>query len=504
MQFSNPQSGRSLMVVLVITLASLTTTASRAQTPESTPETTVEQAVTKEPTPMPEATPAPEPTQTEATHDTAPAEGTSPTTDPDQMLQGTGKRPNFLVIVTDDQRLQGTMRVMPKVRRAIGGHGVTYRNGVVTTPLCCPSRASIFSGKYAHNHRVWNNRRTALFDTSETAQAVLRHAGYLTALSGKYLNGWRKLADKPRDFDRYATWVGSPGYYNSRFVVNGAHRRIKSYSTRFVGRMARRFLGSFQRHNDARPWLLYVNPFAPHHEATPEKKFRHAPVPRFRPPPSFDEADVSDKPWVAEQVDRTRLSWVKAFRRRQLRSLMSVDNMVANLITRLQDLRELENTFIVYTSDNGWSWGEHRMNNKYFPYDEALRVPFLVRWDGRLQRGVDDRIVANIDITATMFDAARVTPPYPVDGRSLLRDRRRNAILIESPRDTITPEYSSVWSPGEVFVHFEAGFDELYSDDDPYQLNNVLARCDPAGCPNINPFLDLLAAWRRCSGLRCP
>jgi arylsulfatase A-like enzyme len=435
-----------------------------------------------------------------------------PSTSGAKSQEGEPSRPNVLVIVTDDQRFD-TMRVMPKSRRLLARRGIRFTSAVATTPQCCPSRASIFSGRYAHNHRVLNNLAAHRLDHDKTVQKVLSDNGYLTALVGKYLNHWQKTLDEPLNFDSYVTFAGRSRYYDFDVLINGNRRRISSHSTRYFTRIARRFMTRFHTADPERPWLMFVAPFSPHTPAVATPKHRRAPVPRWRRPPSLN----SSRFWFSEPVNVDRMRRARA---RHLRSLMDVDDMVAGLVGHLDNLGQLENTLIVYTSDHGYMWGEHSMISKSTPFDESVRVPLLVRWDaGGIPQSVRRRdVVANIDIAPTIYDVAGITPPYAVDGRSLLSDHRRsNGIFIEA-RDTVEdpirehnvrraiPRWLGLWTPAEAFFHFpQLEHNELYAPGDRYQLLNILEECHTDPCRQMaQPYLDQLDAWRQCGGQTCP
>jgi arylsulfatase A-like enzyme len=412
-----------------------------------------------------------------------------------------------LVFVTDDQRAD-TLSVMPKTRALLSRRGVRFSNAVVTTPLCCPARATIYSGKYSHNHGVWDNDNdSGLLDTDQTVQKVLRDAGYFTAHVDRYLNNWEEWTSHPPDFDQYAVQLEGHKAWEGRreALVNGERVQVTEYTTRWIARLAGEFLARFEVEQDERPWLMFVATRAPHLPAVPENRYERAAIPSYSPPPSIEE-DLSDKPWLEEfqEYDPERAAGRRA---RQLRSLRSVDDLVEGLLAQLEAAGELRNTLIMFTSDNGELWGEHGLTRKRWPYDESLRVPMLLRWDaGGVPSGVvRDDVVANVDVAPTIYDATGIDPPYPVDGRSMLSDTGRESILIEYRHDSdnpTIPAYSGVWSPGEVFIRFpQVGRTEYYEADDPYQLTNLSVA---GSSPDLGRFLSLLRAWETCSGSSCP
>lgn len=418
--------------------------------------------------------------------------------------------PNILVIVTDDQRASDTMAVMPETMRYFASEGVEFPNAVATTPVCCPSRASIFTGRYAHNHDVRSNAEAEAgnLDQETTLQYYLRDkGGYRTGIVGKYLNGWN-INTPPPYFDEYA--ITRRGYYTGRFSlgVDGTHkiRKLYGYSTNFVKRKATRFLERSESTDD-QPWLLYVTPFAPHSPSTPPPRYKGADIPDFAVNPAMLESDRGDKPpqWLkygapfdyAEQDNR---------RSRQLRSLMPVDDMVRHLIETLQTSGESD-TLVFYMSDNGYMWGEHGLSAKATPYDQSVSIPLMMRWEGHLVPRRDDRIAANIDIAPTALDAAGVEPDQRVDGRSLLQEWTRDSILTEVYGAISRPElrWASIVAPDYQYVEYYGGdetvtqFREYYDlTADPWQLENLLGDDDRSNDPNIAALTTELAEYRTC------
>ena len=200
-------------------------------------------------------------------------------------------RPNVLVIVTDDARAE-TLEAMPKTRRWIADAGVTYTNGFATTPSCCPSRASIFSGRYVHNHGVLRQQLGDRLDQTTTLASELQGAGYATAMAGKFLNRW-PLERPPPGFDRYA--LANGGYYDQTWAVDGTTRRVPTYSTTFIGDRALAFLDEREA-DDARPWFMYLATFAPHDPRVPEPKYAKAEFPALDRVGPATAAPVTGKP----------------------------------------------------------------------------------------------------------------------------------------------------------------------------------------------------------------
>jgi arylsulfatase A-like enzyme len=416
--------------------------------------------------------------------------------------------PNILVIVTDDQRT-GTLGVMPATRRLFFRGGRAFRPTFVTTPLCCPSRASIFTGLFAHNHGIRTNGSAALPQRS-TMQRYLHDAGYRTALIGKYLNSWPLHRDPPH-FDRWAV-IRPNSYVDARFNINGSLRTVSGYSTNVMASKAVSWLRRFERRDD-RPWFLYVAPVAPHAPPTPASEYATAIVPTWHPRPSVFEADRSDKPpWI--RSESVSLGWASGFRVRQLRTQMSVDDLVASIFKALGSLKERGRTLAVFLSDNGILWGEHGHRRKADPYTEVLEVPMALRWPHHVVRGtIDRRYATNVDVAPTLLAAAGIEPSRPMDGRSLLDSWTRRAVFAEhwGRRAHGNPNWRAVRTRRAQYV-------EYYSDDfskiifreyyrvrrDPYQLHNLLHDGVRSNNPDTRRLRALIRRYRSCSGSTCP
>lgn len=425
-------------------------------------------------------------------------------------------RPNILLIVTDDQRAAAdTMSVMPKTRALFEDQGTNFPNYVVTTPLCCPSRSSIFSGRYAHNTGVQTNTDAAdvqAFDQRATIQAYLHEAGYQTGFAGKFFNTW-PVGQDPPNFDRWAIFGG--GYIDPVFNVDGTVRTHPGYSTNVLGDLSLNILQGFEA-SDSTPWYLEVTPQAPHSDFTPDEPYVDAPVPPWMPGPAFGERDISDKPsWVQWRTyTRQQANHLRAL---QLRTLMSVDDMVQRIFDQLEASGETSDTLAIFTSDNGYLWGEHRIGEeKRFPYTESVRVPFLVRWPEHVAEGaLDDRLAANVDILPTLMDAADVIPTllYPLDGQSLLSARSRHRILLEywkSSDSPTVPGWGSIRRPRFQYIQWydddgSVTFREYYDlVKDPHELRNLLGDKLPRNDPNVQRLARRLALDRVCVGDACP
>jgi arylsulfatase A-like enzyme len=423
-----------------------------------------------------------------------------------------GARPNILVVMTDDQRFD-TMDVMLQTRRWMTRKATVFEQAFATTPQCCPSRASVLTGRYAHNHMVLRNSDGPLLDHSTTIQRYLQDAGYKTAMLGKLLNAWN-VKSSPQYWDKWAVLAPisgkANGYYDSPFNVNGRVRTVESYSTDFISHKAHRFLDSFES-QDSAPWFIYVTPFAPHGPPLPASRHEEAAVAPWTSNPAVEESDVTDKPhWVQRAVpDPERLTQLAL---NQRRTLLAVDEMFSDLRKKMRKLGELDNTLIFFLSDNGFMWGEHGITGKKSPYERSVRVPFAMSWPERILAGEDDRIVGTIDIAPTILDAASVTPPFspPMDGRSLLSGPPRAEILIEFWQAKEVPGWAAIrshdfqyneWHDGQGNPYFLEYYD-LASDS--WQLDNVLGDGDPTNDIDTRELSARLVEYRNCAGFNCP
>jgi len=371
------------------------------------------------------------------------------------------------------------MQFMPQTQALIFDQGVAFAQGFDTTPLCCPSRASIFTGMYAHNDGVKTNE-DKLNDKYQTVIMALHKDGYYTGLVGKYLNTW--LGEPRPEFDSWVSWPGSvASYQDPNINVNGTWSVHPGYITDLENEYVLQFLDQAARQN--KPFLLIYAARAPHAPAVPapEDNSLLQDLPPYRPP-SFNEADVSNKPSSISGIhllSPQQIAGNDDFRRRQILTLLSLDNNVANMVAKLQQMGQLDNTAIFYISDNGMQWGEHRLSaDKAAEYEESVRVPFALRYPPLIPKPyVEDHLVGNIDIAPTIYDLAGLPIPNNVDGMSfvkLVNDKPwRDNILIES-----WPErgyWAGVRTDHFVYVETQDDLSELYDlQTDPFELNNLI------------------------------
>jgi arylsulfatase A-like enzyme len=410
------------------------------------------------------------------------------------------RRPNVVLILSDDQTYESIPHdppVMPKFQSLLadpGQHWIRFPNAFVNTPLCCPSRASILTGRYSHHTGVVDNGTGENLDVGHTIATSLHAAGYTTALIGKYLNlypfgfapiappGWdtwlAKLQGSRRSlYQRYAlTDDGFPAPFGTS---------AEDYSTDVYAHAATEFIRSAP---EGAPFFLYFAPVVPHSPWTPAPRdvgSWTAAVPR---PPSFDEANVSDKPAWVRALPRIEAPYAAKLRRdhrRAYETLASLDDAVLQILDALQARRILDDTVVLFVTDNGFSFGEHRWVTKSCPYDECIRVPFFVRFPGAAAR-IDPHPVSNVDLAPTIADLARTALDPPPDGVSLvplLLGREppswRPGVLAEFRGGRYIPGWWALRTPQYAYVEYATGERELYDiagsigPADPYERRNV-------------------------------
>ena len=393
-------------------------------------------------------------------------------------------QPNIVFILTDDldkRLLASHLSDYPNIR-ALAAHGVTFENAFVTNALCCPSRSTILTGLYSHNHHVMDNSppnggAKAFRPLEPKALPVwLDDAGYHTALLGKYLAG-------------DGSWV-PPGWdtFQRRAIDDGAvplNSDLRAPTAR-MAQNAQTFLASRET-RDAEPFFLELSTGYPHeNKALPERLSRLFAGERAPRPPSFDEQDVSDKPAYIRRLNpltRDEKAHMNELYRDRLRMMAGVDEMVGSVVAALRDKGELSSTYVVFSSDNGFHMGQHRLpEGKRLAYEEDIRVPLIVRGPGVPAGARRYGMVLNNDLAPTFAEWAGASPLLPVDGRSLVSmlsssppSTWRTALLAEAPRQERIgrPAYRAVRTKNHLYVRYANGEKELYNlDRDPYQLRS--------------------------------
>jgi N-acetylglucosamine-6-sulfatase len=405
---------------------------------------------------------------------------------------------------------------MPALSRMIREKGVLFRNAMVPTSNCCPSRASILTGLYAHSTGVYSNQaphggwRTFHDQGMErrTIALALHNAGYRTGLVGKYLNGGftaqAAAGYVPPGWDYLLTFTDRVGYYNYSLTDGRTHGSLpRDYSTDVLRRGAVRFIRSTPAEQ---PLFLYFAPFGPHRPYTPAPRHRGdwaGRLPSYRPP-SVTE-NVGDKPPWIRQYPRVRQSRIDSKLARAQEALMSVDEAVGRITGALEDTGRMSNTLFIFLSDNGLLMGEHHLfSRKNLPYKWSTSIPMIARWDGHVApNSVDWRLALNVDLAVTIAHAVGVRKT--TEGLDLLGPDRREGFPLEAtkryPRDSAPdrPAYCGYRDPRWLYVQYATGEQELYSYEvDPHELQNL------AGDVRYKQQLDSLRARAVASCLPLP
>jgi N-acetylglucosamine-6-sulfatase len=470
--------------------------------------------------------------------------------------------PNVVVVMTDDQRVDD-MATLPKVRRLIGAAGVTFTRAFASYPVCCPARATFLTGQYAQNHRVrclypFCGGGYGRLNQRNYLPVWLDRADYATAHVGKFLNGYGKerKPDVPRGWDEWYGLVDHSTYRMWGYKIHEQGPGDDEGTTKQYGKVLSRRRAIYQtdvltnkavdfirrRGPDGAPFFLSVAYLAPHHEsgrtqartgqlvrAAPRHRGRYASLPMPHPP-NFNEGDLHDKPWFVGRWNRPissrrEAAIVKRFRERW-ESLLAVDDGVARIIGELRDTGELDNTYVIFTSDHGFMQGEHRIpEGKMVPYDPSTQVPLLIRGPG-LPRGRKTKaLVGDVDLAPTIMNATPAQAGHPLDGRSILPFARNPGLRSLRPLLHTTagqgakgrtntreggargvqprvPAWSAVRTTRWLYVEYKGGQRELYDlRRDPWELRSVVG--DPRNRTRTRTLRRVLGDLRTCRGRSC-
>lgn len=448
-----------------------------------------------------------------------------------------GSRPNIVVIETDDQTIE-QMRVLTRTLDLIGAQGITFDNSFVSLSLCCPSRATFLTGQYAHNHGDVSNYFPfggyQKLDHTKTLAVWLQRAGYKTSFVGKYLNGYiNSQREIPPGWNDWHAAINLT-YFVYKMNDNGKvrwHGSVEAdYQTNVFTRRATNEIRSLSLR--PQPFFLWVSYFAPHaggpkeYDDPPGFMTTH-PAPKYKglykearlpKSASFNEGDVSDKPFGVRNrpvITGERIAAIRDSYEQELESLRSVDDGVERIVDALRAAGELDNTFIIFTDDNGYFHGEHRIpSGKVLVYEPSVRVPLLVRGPGVPQGLHLSQLVSNVDLAPTILDLAGAKPRGRVlDGRSLvpLFDNPASAwdtgVLLERLPNTASVAqgdgpFAAIHTKRYLYAEYDDGERELYDlAVDPDELRNVDG--DPAYASVEEQLGARLADLRDCSGAGC-
>ena len=404
------------------------------------------------------------------------------------------RRLNVIVVLTDDQRAD-TLDAMPWLGKELARRDsgwVSFPNAFANTPLCCPARASLLTGRYARHTGVQGNGDGGNLDESATLATWLQEAGYRTGLFGKYLNRYPfdRLPYVPAGWDRFVAKRNQSGettYHDFHAVEQGSQVFVREYATDWLSEKA---VGFVRTAPFRRPFFLLFTPSAPHPPWIPAQRHRgaYAGLP-VEEPPSVGGALRGAPPWVrslpaANAAQRT--VWLED-RLRADETLLAVDEALRAIVEALGD--RLDETVIFVLSDNGYSFGEHRWEGKKCPYDECVRIPLAVH-SPSADGGELPAIVSIVDLAPTILSVAGVASPGDFDGQRFaawiepsidtLLEPRNEIVVLEWAGDEQIPPWTAVRTADLKLIRYGGGFEELYDiggivgAPDPWEMANVV------------------------------
>jgi arylsulfatase A-like enzyme len=467
---------------------------------------------------------------------------------------GGAVKPNIVFILTDDLNVE-VYGHMPKLKQLLDDQGTSFSNHFLNISLCCPSRTAILRGQYAHNTQIFGNSPPqggfeafyAHNSEADTLPVWMAAAGYRTVLMGKYLNGYPNTA--PADYippgwtEWYSPVAGNPySEYNYDLNENGTtHAYGATPADYFVDVISTKAVDFIHRAaNDHTPFYMHVTPYVPHAPATPPDRYL-ADFPGAKAPrtPSFNEADVSDKPmWLATKplLTANQIAGIDALYGKRLRSMEAIQDLVQAIVDALQETGQLDHTYIVFTSDNGFHQGQHRLDSgKNTEFDEDLFVPLIVRGPSVPAGATVDHMTVNVDFAPTFVDLAGATIPATIDGRSLvpllggtpppLASWRQLVLLqhgddvgdepllrnvdpgtleppdSDAPAAAAEPPFEGVRTSRYTYVEYTTGEKALYDHTtDPDQLKNMMPTADASLASQL---AGLVRAMHGCAGQAC-
>lgn len=403
------------------------------------------------------------------------------------------KRPNVLFILVDDLRWDALSCTGHPVSRTpnidrIAKEGATFRNAFVTTPLCSPSRASFLTGQYVHTHGIWGNGAVNNTPSHKlvTFPALLQGAKYETAYIGKWHMG---NDDTPRrGFNHWVSFKGQGAHVDPELNVDGQVSKVSGYMTDILTEHALEFI----RKPRTQPFAMVLAHKAVHGPFVPAPRHRelYTTEPIQRTPGTQDT--LEGKPVLQREVGTLPkigpgTGAGEPLIRNQLRMLAAIDEGIGKIFETLYATGKLDDTIVVFTSDNGYFWGEHGLGDKRAAYEESIRIPLLVRYPPKVKAGLQlEQIALNVDIAPTLLDLCDVNRPGFIQGKSLVErfehpnSDGRDAALFEytsEPAFPRIPTWQAVRTRRWKFIHYPnfEGMDELYDlEEDRYELRNVI------------------------------
>ncbi|KRT82940.1 hypothetical protein AMK59_3827 [Oryctes borbonicus] len=401
-------------------------------------------------------------------------------------------RPNFIVILTDDQDvLLGSMTPMNRTLELIGKHGATFPNAYVNSPICCPSRSTILTGKYLHNVFVKNNSISGNcsssswqndFEPYSIGNMLKTEGNYTTFYGGKYLNKYGAdevggVKHVPAGYDWWIGLVGNSKYYNYTLSINGTGKYFQDvYLTDLLRFYALDFLN--QQHIKRNPFFMIVNPPAAHAPFTPAPRHKGAFSGVKAPRPISFNFSSTDKHWLVTMPPKhlpTDVSSLDNIHQSRLETLLAVDEMVEDIFMKLKEIDVLNDTFIIFTSDHGFHIGEFTQPwDKRQPYETDIKVPLLMRGPGITVKTVN-KLVTLVDLAPTIFQLAMNGSSNTMDGKSFAE-----FLTTDEKQKRIEPEY--------LFIEYHGEGQSEYIDD---------------GCPYSEDLSECrLSNWCKCQDSR--
>jgi N-acetylglucosamine-6-sulfatase len=422
-------------------------------------------------------------------------------------------RPNIVFILIDDLRWDALgctghpFAETPNVDR-LAREGAKFTNAFVTTPLCSPSRGSFLTGQYVHTHGILDNtQRGEESHKLVTWPRLLHDAGYETAYVGKWHMG---NDDTPRPgFDRWVSFRGQGRFPDPELNIDGSRTQAKGYMTDILSDHAVEYI----RQKHMKPFSLYLAHKAVHGPFTPAERhkdlYADRPVPRA---PSVKDT-LEGKPALRlRQVDAKRpVPPTDELVRNQIRCVKSIDEGVRRIYEALSSTGQLDNTLIVFTSDNGYLWGEHGLGDKRPFYEESIRIPMVARYPKLIKAGsTPAEMILNIDIGPTVLELAGAPARREMQGRSLLpvlggkaRGWRSSFLgeYFEEKQFPRIPTWQGVRDQRWKYIRYTnlEGMDELYDlQSDRYEMKNLIA--DPAAKKTLDAKRGELAKYLKETG----